>query len=93
MCEEVGLDIGKTIGAVQAESDLKDDLKGKVLSVLIEIDITQPITRGRIIKMNGSSYWVPLSNENLPRLCFQCWMISHDYQLCVNGGSKLNINM
>lgn len=60
------------------------------MRIFIEIDITKPITRGCTINVKGVSHWIPLPNENLPRLCFRCGKITHGLQLCENGGLKFD---
>lgn len=90
MNEKFCIDIGNTIRQVK-KCDVRLDGSGwgKVLRVLIGIDINQPITTGRTINVKGVSYWIPLTYENLPTLCFRCGKITHRPQLCEKGGSKL----
>lgn len=61
MIEKLGTEISKIIGQVK-ECDVRIDGTrwGKALRILIEIDITQPITRGRTINVQGVSHWISL---------------------------------
>lgn len=91
MNEKLGLKIGKTIRQVKECVVRVNGIGwGKVFRILIKVDITQPITRGRTINVKGVSYWIPLTYENLPQLCFRYGKIMHELQLYEKDGLKLN---
>lgn len=71
MNEDMGTLIGNTIELVKGCDIQSDESKwGKVLRVLIELDLYKPISRGRTLNIKGVKTWVPLTYEKLPRICF-----------------------
>lgn len=83
--------IDKTIG-IEKECDVcaNETGWGKVFRVLVELDLHQPILRGRTINLSRVASWIPLTCENLPRLCFRCDRIPHHSKFCDKGSHKLN---
>lgn len=71
MTKDQGEQIGGTVGMVK-DVDTQDDGSGwgSFLLVQINLDLTQPMTRGRMMMVKGKSLWIPFSYENLPRICF-----------------------
>lgn len=91
MNETIGREIGSTIGKVQ-DFDVQVDRTewGKTLWVLIELDLYKPITKGQILNVDGSKPWVPLTYENLLRICFIWGKITHRSSRCEKEQTKFN---
>ena len=58
---------------------------GKYLRVRVEIDITEPLPRGKKIKLGGRSIWVYFKYERLPLFCYGCGRLWH-------GGGECPVN-
>lgn len=78
MNEDMGEQMGKTIGAVK-KCDIDKQGSGwrTTLHVLIEVDLKKPISRGRTINVLGNKHWIPLIYEKLLRICFDCGRVIH----------------
>ncbi|XP_062166157.1 uncharacterized protein LOC133872604 [Alnus glutinosa] len=83
MNREVGLKIGASIGEVE---DVKVSGDGggwsRGLRVRVQVDLTKPLERGRVLKFNGKQVWVSFRYEKLPHFCFNCGRIFHDKMPC-----------
>lgn len=80
-CE--GKRIGDTIGEViEVESEVDGSGWGCFLRVLLVMDLSKPIARGRTITVDGIKYRIPLWYEKLPHLCFNCGFIVHSKGPC-----------
>lgn len=78
----MGKEVGKKIGAsvrVVEEVDTDADVVGwgKFLRVKILIDLSKPLSRGRMLKLQGESTWIAFQYESLLKYCFQCGVIQH----------------
>lgn len=63
----------------------KDDICwGKQLRVKVRLDLTQPITPGRTVSIEGDKYQIAILYEKLPRVCFSCGCIIHNPKTCKN---------
>ena len=51
---------------------------GKYLRVRVEIDSTEPLLRGKKIKLGGRSMWVYFKYERLPLFCYGCGWLWHE---------------
>lgn len=81
---------GKSIGLVKGCDVCEDGTGwGKVLRVLIEIDIHHPIPRGQTNNLSRVVSWISLTYENFPCLCFRCGRIAHELKFCDKGGQNL----
>ncbi|XP_040988946.1 uncharacterized protein LOC121236564 [Juglans microcarpa x Juglans regia] len=49
----------------------------KYLRIRVNMDITKPIPRGKLIRVEGKQRWVEFKYERLPLFCFQCGVIKH----------------
>jgi hypothetical protein len=89
MGKEVGLQVGSTVGEVE-EIDVLDDGVGwgEYLRVKIRIDLTKPLARGRIIKVQDKEIWVAFQFEKIPRFCFTCGTVVHSSRKCGEYGGK-----
>lgn len=76
--------IGSTLGLVeQVDTDAKGDCRGRCLRVRINIDINQPLCRGRMVDIGASSpSWVSFQYERLPIFCYWCGILNHDEKDC-----------
>ena len=88
MIREVGEDIGRGIGRL-VEVDVPENGLGwgKYLRIRVEIDITQPLLRGKILSKDdsdgGSPFWVDFKYEHLPIFCYRCGIMGHSSSDCV----------
>jgi hypothetical protein len=83
MGKEVGYQVGVTVGEVE-DVDVTDDGVGwgEFLQVKIRIDLSKPLARGRIIKLNGKDLWVAFQYEKISKFCFVCGTVVHDGRRC-----------
>ncbi|KAL4295576.1 hypothetical protein GQ457_12G016680 [Hibiscus cannabinus] len=86
MSSKVGEVVGNKFGTSIA-TDLRDEngCSGEYLRVRVEIDSSKPLKRctvlGRNAKM-GQPRVCMAKYERLPRFCFYCGIIDHEFQLC-----------
>ena len=83
--KEVGLRIGESLGRVE-KVDVKNKgfCLGNYLRIMVLIDISMPLCRGRMVRMGGPSpSWVDFRYERLPIFCYWCGMIDHDEKDCM----------
>ena len=90
ICEK----IGNTLGLVeQVEEFTEGHEGGNFMRVRVQLDITQPLCRGRKIWLGGEQdHWVSFKFERLPIFCYWCGQISHDDRDCtiwLNNRGKL----
>ena len=53
------------------------------MRVRVQLDVTQPLCRGRKIWLGGEQdHWVSFKFERLPIFCYWCGQISHDDRDC-----------
>jgi len=90
MTREVGYKIGASIGRVE---DVRVPGDGgswsRGLRVRVQVDITKPLERGRVLKLNGKQAWVAFRYEKLPHFCFHCGRILHNKMPC-SGSQGVN---
>ena len=55
---------------------------GECLRVKILLDLQKPLSRGRKLKINGSSILVTFQYEKLSKFCFRCEAIKHKGTRC-----------
>ena len=91
MGREVGLQVGATIGEVEDIDVLDDGVGwGGYLRVKIRMDLSKPLSRGRIIKVQDRELWVPFQYEKIPYFCVKCGVVMHSNQTCDGyGGRKM----
>jgi hypothetical protein len=85
MSEAMGVQLGTSVGQVE-EVETEEDgvgwgayLRGKICS-----DISKPLARGLVLKLNGDTTWVPFQYERLPKFCFHCGVIRHGAAGCLS---------
>lgn len=68
---------------------------GKYLRLRLNIDISKPLCRGRVVRMAGNEKgWVDFRYERLPIFCFWCGKLDHDdrdYPLWIESKESLVI--
>ena len=82
---EAGLSIGGILGKVE-KVDVGDNgvNLGCFLRIRVTLDISQPLIRGRMVRMEGSdSRWVEFKYERLPVFCYLCGRLDHDEKECI----------
>lgn len=72
MNEDIGRQVGETIGKV-TDFDVQKDSTGwgKVLRLLIQLDLNKPISQDKTLNLMGDKVWVPLTYKKLLKLYFQ----------------------
>jgi hypothetical protein len=83
MNREVSYKIGATIGVVE-EVDVTGEGVGwgHCLRIRVEVDITKPLERGRVLDLNDKPVWVSFRYKKLPYFCHFCGRIVHDKESC-----------
>lgn len=91
----MGWKIGKlfpsSLNVVVPENGSKE---GKIIKLLVDIKLDQPLMRGTKIKMEDKTVWVDFAYEHLPIFCFYCGYIGHPERSCqkkVNDARKNRI--
>lgn len=56
--------------------------EGKMVKLLVEVDLTKPLLRGKKIRLEDESLWVDFKYESLPIFCFYCGLIRHSERGC-----------
>jgi hypothetical protein len=84
MNKGVGTKIGESLGALE-DVDVAGDGGGwgRCLRLRVNIDLRNPLERGRALSLGGKDYWVSLRYERLPLLCFNCGRILHGEKGCM----------
>ena len=58
---------------------------GCYLRIRVTLDISQPLSRGRIVRIGSSnSRWVEFKYERLPVFCYLCGKMDHDEKECID---------
>jgi hypothetical protein len=78
MSKTVGIKIGASMGKLE-DVDLAGDGAGwgRCLRLRVNIDLSEPLERGRALQLGGHSYWVIFKYEKLPMFCFYCGRVIH----------------
>ena len=76
--------IRKTLGHVEQVEEFNEGRGGgNFMRIRVQLDITQPLCRGRKIRLGGEQdHWVSFKFERLPIFCYWCGQISHDDRDC-----------
>ena len=80
VCKKIGL----TLGSVEQGEDVDEGrTKGNSMRVRVNIDIRQPLCRGRKIGVGGSAdQWISFKYERLTNFCYWCGLITHGEKDC-----------
>lgn len=72
--KEVGWKIGKLfphcLNVILPENGSRE---GRILKILVELDLTSPLMRGTTIKLGDEGVWIDFKFEQLPAFCFLLW--------------------
>ena len=81
----MGIRIGGSLGkVVKVDVGDKGFSMGCYLRVRVILDISQPLSRGRIVRAGGlDSRWVEFKYERLPVFCYLCGRLDHDEKECL----------
>ncbi|KAL3518801.1 hypothetical protein ACH5RR_021390 [Cinchona calisaya] len=64
------------------------DKEGKHIKLLVEVDITKPLLRGTMDRLEGELRWPNFTYERLPDFCYQCGIIGHFEKSCVQRSTR-----
>ncbi|XP_027177888.1 uncharacterized protein LOC113777042 [Coffea eugenioides] len=79
MSKEVGRKIGVVFNRVKEVIIPQTGSKeGRHIKLLVVADISQPLLRGTIVKVEGSSKWVSFKYERCPDFCYNCGIVGHN---------------
>ena len=72
--------IGSTLGKVECiEESAKGDCRGCCKQTLININIMQPLCKGRLVNMGGPKpQWISFKYECMPIFYYWCGIMNHD---------------
>lgn len=56
--------------------------EGKIIKMLVDIKLDQPLLRGTKIKLGDKTVWVEFAYEHLPTFCFYCGYLGYPERLC-----------
>ena len=72
--------IGSTLGKVEfVEESTKCDSRGCCMRVGININITQPLCKGRLVNIRGPKpQWISFKYERMSILCYWCGIMNRD---------------
>ncbi|KAL0000259.1 hypothetical protein SO802_019861 [Lithocarpus litseifolius] len=84
MTKENGERIGSTLGEVNSvDSPNGGRAWGTYVQVRVNMDITKPLCRGRMVHLGASDRrWVSFQYERLPIYCYWCGKLDHDEKDC-----------
>ena len=72
-----------TVGEVRRSLESTEDDGGNFFRVRVNIDISLPLCRGRVITLeNGEKSWVRFQYERLPNICYWCGRLDHGNKQC-----------
>lgn len=69
----------KCLNVVIPESGSKE---GRVVKILVEIELNKPLVRGTFVRFEGDRRWVSFKYEQLPLFCFYCGKVGHGERNC-----------
>ena len=72
--------IGSTLGKVEyIEESAKGDCRGRCMRIWININITQPLCKGRLVNMGGPKpQWISFKYECMLIFYYWCGVMNHD---------------
>ncbi|KAF5445241.1 hypothetical protein F2P56_034307 [Juglans regia] len=83
MNAEIGVQLGSSVGKViHVEADEMGICWGRYLRVLLELDFTMPLIRGKMINVYGKRSFIQFKYERMPRFCFYCGLLLHGTNGC-----------
>ncbi|KAF3946792.1 hypothetical protein CMV_026980 [Castanea mollissima] len=84
MSREVGAKIANDVGElITVDAPKSGVVWGPFLQVRVNIDITKPLMRGKMIQIEDSeAEWVVFKYERLPIFCYRCGILGHQDREC-----------
>ena len=83
MSRKVAESLCDTVEEVRRSPKSIEDDGGNFFWVQVNIDISLPLCRGRVITLeNGEKSWVHFQYERLPNMCYWCGCLNHDNKQC-----------
>ena len=83
MSKKVAESLCDIVGEVRKSPDSTEDDGGNFFRVRVNIDISLPLCRGRVITLeNGEKAWVRFQYERLPNFCYWCGRLDHGDKQC-----------
>ena len=71
--------ICEVVGRINVSTDDSDSKGDNFMRVIVSVDITQPLCRGRVISLNNDKeLWVSFKYEQLFNLCYWCGCLTHN---------------
>ena len=80
MLEEVGQDIGRSLGRlIEVDKRACQSNQAKFMHIRVDLPIDKPLRRGRhVVSKDGEKFWIHFRYERLPTFCFLCGMLGHN---------------
>ncbi|XP_027169532.1 uncharacterized protein LOC113774320 [Coffea eugenioides] len=83
----ISKEVGRKIGAVFKQ--VKDVIilqmggkEGRHLKMFVTMDLSKPLLRGTIVKIEGTMIWVAFKYERCPDFCYNCGFVGHGERTC-----------
>ncbi|XP_027108697.1 uncharacterized protein LOC113755897 [Coffea eugenioides] len=81
--KEIGIKIGGIFEAVEdIIIPLGGSKEGRHIKLKVVINISLPLLRGTVVKLNGMNIWVDFRYEKCPDFCYGCDLIGHNDKAC-----------
>ncbi|XP_031260445.1 uncharacterized protein LOC116118597 [Pistacia vera] len=83
MNDDYGVQLASAIGKV-LEVDVGANGLGwrSFLRVKVEVELTKPLVRGRLLRIGEQKYWIAFKYERLQNFCFKCGVLKHKNRGC-----------
>ncbi|KAJ0089496.1 hypothetical protein Patl1_14179 [Pistacia atlantica] len=83
MNDDYGVQLASAIGKVLEVDVGANGLGwGSFLRVKVEVELTKPLVRGRILRIGEQKYWIAFKYERLQNFCFKCGVLKHKNRGC-----------
>ena len=84
MSEEVGQDIGRSLGhLIVIDKRACQSNQAKFMRIRVDLPIEKPLHRGRhVVSKGGEKFWVHFRYERLPTFCYLCGKLGHHDKHC-----------
>jgi len=76
--EHLGNKIGKFVEVDQ--TDLL--IPSKTVKIRVDCDLSKPLRRGLMLRMNNVPTWFKMKYIKLPNFCYACGLLGHVYRCC-----------
>ncbi|XP_055801627.1 uncharacterized protein At4g02000-like [Solanum dulcamara] len=83
MSTDVGHKIENTLGGiVDIVIPANGSKEGQYIRLKVRINITKPLPKVKLIKLESETTWVEIRYENLPYVCYYCGLLGHNDKTC-----------